>query len=96
MVRVRYDLAEMERCEIAIGRSIRRIEHQLAELRAGLAPLRAHWTGDAATAWDRHQRRWDAAASDLTASLTALHQAIAVARANYASAVAANVSMWRP
>ena len=95
MAPIRYDLAEMERFELAVAGSVRRIEQRLAELRAGLVPLRARWTGDAASAWDHHQRTWDAAAADLTAGLTALHQAISVARANYAATVAANVGMWR-
>ena len=95
MARVRYDLPEMERAETSIRESIERIEAQLADLRAALAPLRASWTGDAADAWDAHQVTWDAAAADLTASLTYLHQVLSNARGNYAAAIEANIRMWR-
>ncbi|MFC4942116.1 WXG100 family type VII secretion target [Pseudonocardia sp. GCM10023141] len=96
MARTRFDLAELQRCEVAADETVRHIDRQLGELRAALAPVRAQWTGDAAHAWDAHQRRWDAAAADIVARLGDLHRLLQVARANYTAALDANVRSWRP
>lgn len=91
---VSYDLAALDTAAADIDAGVQVIETQLADLRAGLAPLHATWTGEAATAWAAHQARWDGAAADLAASLADLHALVRTAHANFAAVEAADARMW--
>jgi WXG100 family type VII secretion target len=73
------DFAELEQFEQQAQRAIDEIERQLAELARFLAPLYEQRTGPAAQAWDDYQRRWDAAAVDLQASLVELRSIVRTA-----------------
>jgi WXG100 family type VII secretion target len=95
VTRIRFDLDELARAEQAARDAVERINDRLTNLRVGLAPLHERWSGEAAQAWATHQREWDDAAADLRAGLAELHRLLGIARANYASTIAANVRMWR-
>lgn len=95
MQRIVADFAELEQFERYARQTIDEIERQLADLAGFLAPLHQQWTGSAAQAWAEYQRRWDAAAADLQASLVELHRVLRTARGNYQAALAANLRMWR-
>jgi WXG100 family type VII secretion target len=95
VTRIRFDLDELARAEQAARDAVERIDDRLTDLRVGLAPLHERWSGAAAQAWAAHQREWDDAAADLRAGLAELHRLLGIARANYASTIAANVRMWR-
>jgi ESAT-6 family protein len=95
MQRIVADFAVLEQAEQDAKRTFDEIERQLGDLERFLAPLREQWTGSAAQAWADYQRRWDAAAADLQASLTELHRIVGTSRGNYQAALAANLRMWR-
>jgi WXG100 family type VII secretion target len=95
VTRIRFDLDELARAEHAARDAVERIDDRLTDLHVGLASLHERWSGEAAQGWATHQRKWDAAAADLRVGLADLHRLLGVARANYASTVAANVRMWR-
>lgn len=95
MQRIVADFATLEEFEQQAQRAIDEIERQLADLARFLAPLREGWTGSAAQSWADYQRRWDAAAADLQASLVQLHRIVRTARGNYQAALTANLRMWR-
>jgi early secretory antigenic target protein ESAT-6 len=94
MQRIVADFAELEQAEQYAKQTFDEIDRLLSDLERFLAPLREQWTGSAARAWVDYQRRWDAAAADLQASLRELHRIVGTSRGNYQAAVAANLRMW--
>ncbi|MBP2475349.1 WXG100 family type VII secretion target [Crossiella equi] len=70
------------------------LERLLGDLKAGLAPTAATWTGKAAEAWQGHQARWDTSYEDLKSVLGQIGRALESANQNYQDAEARNVKRW--
>lgn len=71
-----------------------RIQGQLDDLKAYLAPLRASWSGQASADYQALQSRWDSSAADLGMVLREIANSLRTAHANYSRAETANASIW--
>ena len=77
-----------------INASAKKIDSTLEDLKGDLAPLRAKWTGDAATNYDMHQKQWDDAAKDLQSVLASIATALSVANQDYMDGERNNANRW--
>lgn len=59
------------------------IESRLAELDRSLQPLRASWTGEAATAYEAAKAKWTAALNDMKALLAQIGTQVTTTSQNY-------------
>ena len=66
-----------------IQASATKIENRLAELDKQLQPLRASWTGEAATAYEAAKAKWTAALSDMKALLAAIGRQVTTTSESY-------------
>lgn len=71
------------------------LEAQLDQLDAELGAHLSEWSGDARAAFDTAHAQWRAAADDMARTLAWLGGVIRTAHANYHSATATNMHMWR-
>ncbi len=67
------------------------LDHLDDQMKASLS----EWTGAAQQAYEQAHAQWRAAAGDMTRVLGWLHGVLTTAHANYSSARAVNVGMWR-
>ncbi|SDM10991.1 WXG100 family type VII secretion target [Corynebacterium mycetoides] len=73
---IKYEFGQLAGAAEDLRGSAAQINRMLDELKSGLAPMVATWTGDAAEAYNEHQRKWDAAAEDLNVILNNVAQAV--------------------
>jgi WXG100 family type VII secretion target len=71
-----------------------RLNGQLGDLKAYLAPMVATWTGAAAENYNAKQRQWDEAAQALNEILAQIGRALGNAGDDFQSAEASNARMW--
>lgn len=72
-----------------------RLNTQLEELKRYLAPMVAQWDGQAAEEYGVMQRKWDTAATELTAVLSQIGVALGAAHDGYYQVEQANAARWR-
>lgn len=70
------------------------INAQLDDLRAYLAPMRNTWTGAAREAYDLEQRKWDAAAADLTQILNRIGASLQTAHDDFSTGETRNTGLF--
>ena len=92
---IRVDLSVLAAAEEDYRRVLYALEAQLDQLDAELGAHLGEWSGDARAAFDVAHAQWRAAADDMAQTLAWLGGVIRTARANYQSARATNVRMWR-
>lgn len=92
---ISYDFAAIE---AQVGHEIRltsaRLNTALGDLRNRIAPLRASWTAETATAFGVEADRWDRAAAALNAILDRLAGAVAEGAQTVAAADRAEARRW--
>ena len=71
-----------------------KLNGQLSDLRAYLAPMVSTWTGAAAENYDAKQRQWDRAAADLNEILGLISRALGAAVDDFRAAESSNASIW--
>ena len=71
-----------------------RINSQLADLKQFLAPMAATWHGASAEAYQVQQRKWDAAAEDLTIVLGKVGAAVGAGNEAYQHAENTVAKSW--
>lgn len=93
--RFRVDLDQLDDVVTHLARQHVRLDALAGRLAAEASRLHAGWDGAAADAHVVAQARWDQGFSAMREALAAMRAAADTARANYAAAADANVSMWR-
>jgi len=78
--------------DITTGAS--RIESRLNDMDSSLQPLRANWTGEAATSYEAARAKWTSAISDMKALLAEIGKAVATTNDDYQSTERANAARW--
>ena len=89
------DFAALDRLRTAIEQSIHDAEQNLTTLDSQVRQLAQSWSGTAADGFQRTIADWTRGRQDLQRQLEYLRRLVATAHDNHASAVAANVAMWR-
>lgn len=94
MSTIKVTFAELANAQTSLAGAAGRMNSQLDDLRAYLQPLVATWHGQAAENYAEHQRRWDAAAADLTAVLARIGAAVGAANDSYQQVERSNAARW--
>lgn len=69
MAEIKVNFAALATAQADITTTVARVNSRLEDLRRFLAPMVATWEGDAAVAYQAHQRTWDTSAAELAAVL---------------------------
>ena len=86
--------AELESARSAIQATWTNISREMDDLKRYLQPMIETWTGDASTAYQAHQAKWDRSAADLNQVLNQIGVALGVSNENYQAGEAANRARW--
>lgn len=73
---IKYEFGQLAGAAEDLRTSVAQINRMLDELKGGLQPMVATWTGEAAEAYSAHQQKWDAAANDLNTILNNVATAV--------------------
>ncbi len=77
-----------------VSNTVARMNGQLDDLRAFLAPMVSTWEGGASSDYQVLQKRWDTAAADLNTVLMQISQLLGQANQGYQATEMANASVW--
>ncbi|MCP2260204.1 early secretory antigenic target ESAT-6 [Streptoalloteichus tenebrarius] len=91
---IKVTFGALSQAQSDISSTANKIEGQLESLKSRLQPLVSTWEGDAAAAYNEHQRKWDEAAADLKQVLNQIGIAVGHALEQYQDAERKNASRW--
>ncbi|WP_448629198.1 WXG100 family type VII secretion target [Cellulomonas soli] len=77
-----------------IGAGANQIEARLGDLDQALQPLRANWSGEAASSYEAAKAKWTAALTDMKALLSDIGRAVQSSGEDYQSTEKANAARW--
>jgi early secretory antigenic target protein ESAT-6 len=85
---------ELESARSAIQTTWANISREMDDLKRYLQPMVETWTGEAASAYQAHQAKWDRSAADLNQVLNQIGVALGTSNENYQAGEAANKARW--
>jgi early secretory antigenic target protein ESAT-6 len=91
---IKVTFGELQAAAGSINTNAGRIQTALDDLKTFLAPLVSTWTGNAAEMYQQHQNKWDQAAGDLQAVLSAIGIAVGRAAEDYMDGERTNAARW--
>lgn len=94
MSEILVTFGELENARNSIQATWSSISTELEDLKRYLQPLVQTWTGEAATAYQAHQAKWDRSAADLNQVLNQIGVALGASNENYQAGEAANTARW--
>ncbi len=94
MSEILVTFGELESARSSIQTTWTNISREMEDLKRYLAPMVATWTGEAATAYQAHQSKWDRSAIDLNQVLNQIGVALGTSNENYQAGEAANRARW--
>jgi 6 kDa early secretory antigenic target len=77
-----------------IQSSAANIESRLNDMDSSLQPLRASWTGEAATSYEAAKARWTQAISDMRTLLAEVGRAVSTSGDDYQATERNNAARW--
>ena len=78
----------------AIGSGANHPGPVLQSMDQSLQPLRANWTGAAASSYEASKAKWTSAITDMKALLVEIGKAVETSGGDYASTEASNAGKW--
>lgn len=94
MSEILVTFGELENARSSIQTTWTNINREMEDLKRFLQPMVATWTGDASSAYQAHQAKWDRSASDLHMVLNQIGVALGTSNENYQAGEAANKGRW--
>ena len=91
---IKVTFAEIQQASSDITNSANTVEQHLNDLKNKIAPIVADWTGDASTAYQDAQNRWNQAAADFHQTLHAIGVAVRQAAEGYEGAEGSAKKLW--
>jgi len=88
------DFAALQHASGEIAGALNRLESQLADLERDASPLVATWTGEAMEAYNERQAKWRQAATDLSAILRNIKNAVDESAADYSNTEKRNTGLF--
>ncbi|MBV8542192.1 MAG: WXG100 family type VII secretion target [Pseudonocardiales bacterium] len=85
---------ELESARSSIQATWTSISQEMEDLKRYLQPMVETWTGDASSAYQAHQAKWDRSARDLNQVLNQIGVALGTSNENYQAGEAANRARW--
>lgn len=92
--RILVTFGELENARGSIQATWTNINRELEDLKSFLQPLVETWTGEAATAYQAHQAKWERSANDLNQVLNQIGVALGTSNENFQAGEAANRGRW--
>lgn len=86
--------AELDSARSTIQTTWTNISREMDELKRYLQPMVENWTGDASSAYQVYQAKWDRSAADLNQVLNQIGVALGTSNENYQAGEAANRARW--
>ncbi|WP_149203951.1 WXG100 family type VII secretion target [Actinotalea subterranea] len=77
-----------------IGTGANQLEATLAAMDRSLQPLRANWSGEAASSYEAAKAKWTAAITDMKALLSDIGRAVDTSGQDYQSAESSNAKRF--
>jgi len=94
MSEIKVTFGGLEAAAASISSNAQKVQGSLDDLKSYLQPLVASWTGQAAEAYQVHQKQWDTAAADLQQVLAAIGTAVQRAGEDYLDGERNNAARW--
>jgi 6 kDa early secretory antigenic target len=91
---LKVTFAEISNASSTINSSATSVQSQLDDLRQEVTKTLANYQGEARTAYEAAQKKWDEAAADLQAVLAAIGTAVGQAGEAYEAAEKSNTNRW--
>lgn len=88
--RIQVTFGELENARGSIQTTWSNITRELEDLKRFLAPMVETWTGEASTAYQAQQAKWDRASQDLNQVLNQIGVALGTSNENFQAAENAN------
>ena len=88
------DFAALQLASGEIAGALNRLESRLADLERDASPLVATWTGEAMEAYNERQAKWRQAATDLSAILRNIKNAVDESAADYSNTEKRNTGLF--
>ncbi|MGH3825450.1 MAG: WXG100 family type VII secretion target [Pseudonocardiaceae bacterium] len=85
---------ELESARSSIQATWTNINREMEDLKRYLQPVVETWTGEAASAYQAHQAKWDRSAADLNQVLNQIGVALGTSNENYQAGESANRARW--
>ena len=92
--RIQVTFGELENARSSIQTTWGNITRELEDLKRFLQPLVATWSGEASTAYQAQQAKWDRAAADLNQVLNQIGVALGTSNENFQTAERQNASRY--
>ena len=94
MSEILVTFGELECARNSIQTTWASINREMEDLRRYLQPLVETWTGEASSAYQAHQAKWDRSAADLNQVLNQIGIALGTSNENYRAGESANRARW--
>jgi WXG100 family type VII secretion target len=94
MSEILVTFGELENARSSIQTTWTNINREMEDLKRFLQPMVATWTGEASSAYQAHQAKWDRSAADLHMVLNQIGVALGTSNENYQAGEAANKGRW--
>ena len=94
MSEILVTFGELENARSSIQTTWTNISREMEDLKRFLQPMVGTWTGEASTAYQAHQAKWDQSANDLNQVLNQIGVALGTSNENYQAGEAANRNRW--
>ncbi len=94
MSEILVTFGEIDNARSSIQTTWTNISREMEDLKRYLAPMVETWTGEASTAYQAHQAKWDRSSADLNQVLNQIGVALGTSNENYQAGEAANKSRW--
>jgi early secretory antigenic target protein ESAT-6 len=94
MSEILVTFAELENARSSIQTTWTNINREMEDLKRFLQPMVATWTGEASSAYQAYQAKWDRSAADLHMVLNQIGVALGTSNENYQAGEAANKGRW--
>ncbi len=94
MSEILVTFGELENARSSIQMTWANINREMEDLKRFLQPMVATWTGEASSAYQAHQAKWDRSAADLHMVLNQIGVALGTSNENYQAGEATNTGRW--
>jgi len=91
---LKVDFAALSAAAADINAGASKLEATLADMDKSLQPLRANWSGEAATTYEASKAKWTAAITDMKALLNEVGRAVDTSGQDYQSTERNNAARW--
>ncbi|MGH3696192.1 MAG: WXG100 family type VII secretion target [Pseudonocardiaceae bacterium] len=94
MSEILVTFGELESARSSIQTTWTNINREMEDLKRYLQPMVETWTGEASSAYQTHQAKWDRSAADLNQVLNQIGVALGTSNENFQAGESKNQARW--